>query len=73
MSAGSNISVSNNNKHALSFDPNGGVSAIRTQGNINISGQSLTGIDTANNKEDRITQIAHAALGNIGNNVYQIA
>ncbi|GEM_PF-6991403 len=72
MSAGSNISVSNNNKHALSLDPNGGVSAIKTGGNINIAGKTLTGIDT-NNKGSKITQIAHAALGNIGNNVYEIA
>ncbi|MFA5097531.1 MAG: hypothetical protein WC490_02760 [Candidatus Margulisiibacteriota bacterium] len=73
MSAGSNLSVSSNNKHGLSFDPNGGVSAIRTGGNIDISGLALKGVDANSNKENRITQIAHAALGNIGNNVYEIA
>ena len=71
MAIGSNNNVSNNQAHALSFDTNGGVSAIKTGGVIDLAGTSLRGANVSNN--DRISQVANAALGNRATTVYEIA
>ena len=59
-----------NKSQILAIDGNGGVSLIKTGNEIKISGH-LTGPNAKST--DRLTKMAHAALGKIGSSVYEIA